>query len=1583
MHRRFSSDKRSGILLCLLVLGVITALAVLPNFNRSKAGGGTGLIQRTTSLDPEIPKMWDIREDKMGLDELEMYRQRYGRDASFVADIRDRFVRGEEALKQQFPTAKVEYNLDIRTPEVITPDMYAAKIQRLSRPSNEKRSTILREFIRSHQDLIGVNNDQIDGLDVVADYTNPNGNMAFATLQQRIGGVEVFRGEVAAGFTKNGEIIRIINNLAPGLDYNNVSRDFGDAGTAVRIAADHIKHKLVAGETVPNAAESTDLKVVFGSGDWATTAEKMYFPTEPGIAVPAWRVLIWQPVNAYYVMVDANTGVILWHKNITDDQTQSATYNVYANPTAYINVADHVAPLSPYGGPTSNPGDNLQGTLGTRTNITLIGNEGANSFNQLGWINDNTNITDGNSNEAGVDRVAPNGVDAPMAGDTACPGAGCRIFSSTWNPPPGSPAPGDDPLTAQAQRGAVIQMFYIMNLHHDTLYLAGFTEAARNFQNTNFTGMGVGNDRVSSEGQDSSGTNNANFATPADGGRGRMQMFLWTSPTPDRDGTADAHIVIHEVSHGVSNRLIGNGSGLGNQGGMMGEGWGDWYAHVMTAEPTDDPLGVHGMGGYSLLGLSAGFANNYYGIRRFPTAVKASTGGPNNRPHNPLTFGHLNAGCDTTLGTTTTAVSSAYPRSPAIATSGSCSQVHNAGEIWKNALWEVRGLFVARKGFTNGTRDVLDAVTNGMKLTPVNPNFLQARDGVIAAATALPAAPQAGADALDVREGFRRHGMGFSASVQSATAVTEAFDAPTVGAGTASVTSGNNLLEPNECNTLNFTINNNSGDSATNISAVLSTTTPGVTVTQNTSAYPNMTAGQQGAVNTTPFQVSLDNTVACYTSASFSISISYTGGGGGSPVVANFSLPVGIPGNAYTFTPGMGASIPAGGVLVAGSQADDAAVAITLPAGWASTVYEVPVTSMSASTNGLIGINNTTITTFTNTALPAAAGATNPTLAVNWDDQIATTVATTGGGIYTNTTGTAPNRKFYVEWRMVHFAEPDGVPVNLNYAAEFTEGSGTIKYHYVQTGIAPNANGVSATIGVQRAQTGTQFTQFSFNTASTSPGFTLTGTLPAGQCTPGTGPCGPAVPDNPRADFDGDGKTDLSVFRPSEGNWYLQRSTDGFAVYNFGLATDTLVPGDFDGDGKADTAVFRPNADAAVNDFYVLNSNGFTVTGTSWGLPGDMAMTGDYDGDGKADRAVWRPSTGVWYVLNSGNGSNTVEPFGLPTDIPLAMDLEGDGKTNLATYRASENTWYCAKATGTPATNFVAVPFGATGDKLVQADYDGDSKDDFAVFRPSTGQWIIQLSTNNTTAYINFGISTDIPVPGDYDGDGKDDGAVYRNGTWHILGSTAGYSVQNFGVASDVPVPNKYLPASGGGGGGGAVTVSFNGATAIPDNNPAGVNISLPVAGVGTVSDFNFRLDTLMGGTCDGTVGDTDCAINHTWVGDIIIKITPPDGSPTVSVIDRIGVPVPSTVGCNNNNFGDILLNDEGMFPAIEVQGNPTGTTCNTNNFFPTGSFSPNNPLSAFDGENADGNWTINVSDNAAADTGTVRRFSFVFNSGN
>ncbi len=877
MYKRSGLENRWSILLCLVVLAIVTALIAGPRFwPQAEGAKQKGLFQRGSSVEDGIPVDWDIRLDKSENlnNELTRYRAANDKDAVAVADIRDQFVRGEQLLKQRIPNSKVEYNTDIRIPEVITPDVQRKSITWLTgRSKSSDRPEILRNFIKQYNSLVGLDTAQIDDLDVVINSTNPDGNLSFVHLEQRINGIPVFRGEVKAGFTARGEIIRVINNLAPGLDYAKVPTDFGDSSVAVRVAADQIKYQLKSDEFAPNEKESTDLKAKFGSGDWATTAEKMYFPLEPGVAVPAWRVLIWKN-PAYYVIVDANTGTVLWHKNITSDQTQTVTYQVYNNANSYMLAADSPAPFSP--GPTGPI--NTQGLLLTRTNVTLVGNEAPNTFNNNGWITDGANITDGNAVEAGVDRNTPDGVDATQTG------APNRIFDSTWNPPPGNPTPGDDPLLAQSQRGAVIQMFYVMNRYHDVMYRLGFDEANRNFQATNFTGQGVGNDRVSAEGQDNTAgcpggqpcANNANFSTPADGGRGKMQMYVWNGPTPDYDGTADAEVILHEATHGTSNRLHGNGSGLStNMARGMGEGWSDFYAEAMLAEPSDPINGVYTTGGYATYQLGGMTSNYYHGIRRFPRAPITFTGGPNNLPHNPFTFKHVNSNCDTTLGTTSTAVSSAFPRNPVISTSSAsqaCDQVHNLGEVWSSMLWEVRNRMVTRLGFTAGTTRVLQVVTDGMKLAPAGPTMLQERDAIIAAAAALSFAPSALADVADVREGFRVRGMGFSASIQNAgtgtnnTAVTEAFDAPNAiitNPISVSDSPGDNdgYPEPGENVLVSVPITNSSGATINNVvgnvtgggSANYGNIADGATVTrQITYTVPvGATCGSQHTVNIT------------------------------------------------------------------------------------------------------------------------------------------------------------------------------------------------------------------------------------------------------------------------------------------------------------------------------------------------------------------------------------------------------------------------------------------------------------------------------------------------------------------------------------------------------------------------------------------------------------------------------------------------------------------------------------------------------------------------------------------------------------
>ena len=281
---------------------------------------------------------------------------------------------------------------------------------------------------------------------------------------------------------------------------------------------------------------------------------------------------------------------------------------------------------------------------------------------------------------------------------------------------------------------------------------------------------------------------------------------------------------------------------------------------------------------------------------------------------------------------------------------------------------------------------------------------------------------------------------------------------------------------------------------------------------------------------------------------------------------------------------------------------------------------------------------------------------------------------------------------------------------------------------------------------------------------------------------------------NKPADFDGDGKTDISVFRPDSGSWFvLNSSNNSFNAVGFGSATDILTPGDFDGDGKTDYAVFR-SADGA---WYELSSNparpnAAVFRSKQFGTNGDIPVPADYDGDNRTDVAVFR--AGAWYMTYSLDPRDPTfrgEQFGSAGDLPVPGDYDADGRDDLAVFRPSNGTWYMLRST----QGFYGVQFGANGDRPVQGDYDGDGKTDVAVYRPSNGVWYILKSSGGFSS-AQFGIATDKPTPGDFDGDGKWDIAVFRpeNGFWYALRSQAGFTAVNFGASGDRPVPSAYAP---------------------------------------------------------------------------------------------------------------------------------------------------------------------------------------------
>ncbi len=295
------------------------------------------------------------------------------------------------------------------------------------------------------------------------------------------------------------------------------------------------------------------------------------------------------------------------------------------------------------------------------------------------------------------------------------------------------------------------------------------------------------------------------------------------------------------------------------------------------------------------------------------------------------------------------------------------------------------------------------------------------------------------------------------------------------------------------------------------------------------------------------------------------------------------------------------------------------------------------------------------------------------------------------------------------------------------------------------------------------------------NITTTFTGPTTTTTVPPSTTTtvPPTTTTTTTVPppaDHPIADFDGDGDSDVSVFRPVSGTWYLQ----GRAQQNYGASGDVAVPADYDGDGRSDVAVFRPS-----NGVWYLKGSAGSDRAVAFGASGDVPVPGDYDGDAKADIAVFRPANGVWFLQGSA-GTDTAVAFGAGGDIPVPADYDGDGKTDIAVFRGG--VWYVHRSGGTDT----AVAFGTSGDVPVPGDYDGNGTAEVAVFRPSAGVWFVQGG-----AATAWGTSGDIPVPGDYDGDGDLEIAVFRpsNGVWFVQGG----ATTAWGTNGDVPLP---LPAA-------------------------------------------------------------------------------------------------------------------------------------------------------------------------------------------
>ena len=601
---------------------------------------------------------------------------------------------------------------------------------------------------------LGFSPAEMNSLSVAQSFTNPAIGATYIYLQQTWKNIPVHNKIIVLAY-KNDRLVSKAGELFPSPgSYSNdqPAVPATSALNALQAAAWNVKAQSpLSGTGIPNEAG----RLNFGKMGIAyedITAQLYWLPVKKGGKITL--NLVWQiflaPVNTddmWQIRVDAKTNTVLEKNNLTvydelgkphTEPTAGAPINSFSNPAtpalsganspALVGTANYL--VIPY--PVESP---LYGPAASVTNPwTMAGAFNPNAAT-LKWHNDGTldyTISRGNNVWATEDRAGTNN------GGTVTP-TGLPATSTTTPDPLNfnfTPDYTVAPTTPVFQQYAITNLFYWNNIMHDLTYQYTFDEVSGNFQNSNQGRGGTGNDYVIAIAQSAAGTNNANFGTPADGGRPRMRMYLWTITNPQRDGDVDAGIMCHEYTHGISNRLTG---GIAGGGGCLGnaeeagEGWSDYFALMATtnwatALTTDGFTKKRPLGNYV-----EGQTVNGGGIRTHPYCTNFAI--------NPLTYAF-------------------------VASSG--GEVHDIGEVWCEALWDMTWNIIQMDGInanlfnaagTGGNSIAMRLVMEGMRLQPCSPGFIDGRDAILRADQLL----YAGRYHCAILSAFAARGMGTDA----------------------------------------------------------------------------------------------------------------------------------------------------------------------------------------------------------------------------------------------------------------------------------------------------------------------------------------------------------------------------------------------------------------------------------------------------------------------------------------------------------------------------------------------------------------------------------------------------------------------------------------------------------------------------------------------------------------------------------------------------------------------------------------------------------------------------------------------------
>jgi extracellular elastinolytic metalloproteinase len=578
---------------------------------------------------------------------------------------------------------------------------------------------VAAEFVKTRVAALGLEPGDLDDAETTDTTTNRTTGSTHWYLRQRFRGIPVYNGQLQVNVNRDNRVLSVNNAFHPALaGAVKAFTPVVSADAALLSAAGHlgiVSLALPARLGTPVGDRQVTQMAAPGVSKEPVEAALMWLPVRRDDVRLVWNFQVHALAgnHIYDMTVDAVSGDV-WTRF---DWTASDQYTVYPSP---VESPSHTTPATPADGRVvvSNPADATASPFGWHDTNGVAGAE--------------FTIMRGNNVHAYDDSANTN---APPSSQPDCgPSLVCSFSIDLTQAP------------AQSKSAAIANLFYWNNIIHDVQYRYGFTESAGNFQVNNYGRGGAGNDDVEAEAQDGGGTSNANFATPPDGQRPTMQMYLWTLTAPQRDGDFDNGIIVHEYGHGISTRLVGGPSNVNclNNTQQPGEGLSDWWALAYTARATDTgPLG-RGVGTYAL-----GEPTTGDGIRdrRYSTDPAV----------NPWTYSSI----------------------------GGMAVPHGVGSVWAQIAWKVYWALVDKYGFdanlynatgNAGNQRAMLYVNEGLMNTACSPTFTDVRDGIIQAATDN----HGGEDVCTLWSAFAGAGVGSNAvsGGSNSTSPTNGFSVP-------------------------------------------------------------------------------------------------------------------------------------------------------------------------------------------------------------------------------------------------------------------------------------------------------------------------------------------------------------------------------------------------------------------------------------------------------------------------------------------------------------------------------------------------------------------------------------------------------------------------------------------------------------------------------------------------------------------------------------------------------------------------------------------------------------------------------------